>query len=470
MRRDTFGLVTHSGSATFVLTLLALSLSSCTDSQSVRCSSGLFCPAGWRCSGNGEACILDSCGDGITQDHEACDDGNTLSGDGCNSTCSSNESCGNGFKDPGEVCDDNNTLSGDGCSSDCRSDETCGNGYRDLAKGEVCDDGNEIEGDKCSQNCRSDETCGNGFKDPGETCDDGNNDNGDGCSADCKVAGTGCGNGQIEANEECDDGNHNDHDDCLNDSCQLARCGDGITAHDASRREECDDGGETASCDLDCTWSKCGDGIVNGAAGEQCDNGAPDRDTAQCTKECRISYCGDGYHNTAAGEACDDGNGDYCGTCKSTCREARPAAHARGSIEAVPSNTLSSGESFTLYDGMYGARPVTFEFQAQPWLTTHIKIEGTAPAMANAIQNAINSYGPLQIRAAIDPVRNTRVLLTHVYPSSYGNHTISKRVSNASFKVEGMSDGNAGDCLPGVGCKSTEDCAPGLTCTDKICQ
>jgi len=41
-------------------------------------------------------------------------------------------SCGDGVIDPGEVCDDGNVTDGDGCSADCHSDETCGNGIIDL--------------------------------------------------------------------------------------------------------------------------------------------------------------------------------------------------------------------------------------------------------------------------------------------------------------------------------------------------
>ena len=49
------------------------------------------------------------------------------------------EACGDGVRQPGEVCDDGNTVSGDGCNATCTSDETCGNGFRD--RGEECDDG-----------------------------------------------------------------------------------------------------------------------------------------------------------------------------------------------------------------------------------------------------------------------------------------------------------------------------------------
>jgi cysteine-rich repeat protein len=58
--------------------------------------------------------------------------------------------CGNGFLDVDEACDDGNTIDGDGCSADCLSDETCGNGYVDTALGEQCDDGNGVDWDGCT--------------------------------------------------------------------------------------------------------------------------------------------------------------------------------------------------------------------------------------------------------------------------------------------------------------------------------
>jgi cysteine-rich repeat protein len=66
------------------------------------------------------ACRLASCGNGTPDPGEVCDDGNIVSGDGCNSTCTSQETCGNGVADlPAEQCDDGNTVNGDGCSSTC---------------------------------------------------------------------------------------------------------------------------------------------------------------------------------------------------------------------------------------------------------------------------------------------------------------------------------------------------------------
>jgi cysteine-rich repeat protein len=46
-------------------------------------------------------------------------------------------------------------------------------------------------------------------------------------------------------------------------------CGNGIV----ESWEECDDTGESAICDTDCTIAECGDGTLNTTAGEECDDG-----------------------------------------------------------------------------------------------------------------------------------------------------------------------------------------------------
>ncbi len=97
--------------------------------------------------------------------------------------------CGNGILESGEECDDGNTVSGDGCSSTCTLESpvpVCGNGI--VEGGEECDDGNTISGDGCSASCTIEPppaVCGNGILEPGEQCDDGNLEAGDGCSAHC---------------------------------------------------------------------------------------------------------------------------------------------------------------------------------------------------------------------------------------------------------------------------------------------
>lgn len=128
----------------------------------------------------------------------------------------------------GEACDDGNTASGDGCSATCTSDETCGNNVRDPD--ESCDDGNAIAGDGCSR-CTVDPYCGDGELDPGEGCDDGNNTNFDGCNIKCAVEAT-CGDGVVNTAEECDDGNLASGDGC-SVSC-LDECYPGSVTYDAT--------------------------------------------------------------------------------------------------------------------------------------------------------------------------------------------------------------------------------------------
>lgn len=67
----------------------------------------------------------------------------------CQGTCP--DSNGDGYLDPEEACDDGNTISGDGCSSDCLTIEP---GYECPTNGTAC---NLI--------------CGNNNLDPGEECD-----------------------------------------------------------------------------------------------------------------------------------------------------------------------------------------------------------------------------------------------------------------------------------------------------------
>ena len=54
--------------------------------------------------------------------------------------------CGDGVQNPGEACDDANAVDGDGCDSNCTL-TACGNGI--VTAGEQCDDGNLAAGDSC---------------------------------------------------------------------------------------------------------------------------------------------------------------------------------------------------------------------------------------------------------------------------------------------------------------------------------
>lgn len=78
-----------------------------------------------------------TCGDGVVEGAETCDDGNALAGDGCSATCAleagwtcatpgqpCTTTCGDGVKAGSEACDDGNLVSHDGCSSTCTA-EVC---------------------------------------------------------------------------------------------------------------------------------------------------------------------------------------------------------------------------------------------------------------------------------------------------------------------------------------------------------
>jgi hypothetical protein len=89
-----------------------------------------------------------------------------------------------------------------------------------------------------------------------------------------------CGNGILEIGESCDDAG----DTALCDAdCTPATCGDAYT--NVAFGESCDEGGETASCDVDCTVPSCGDARINVAAGEECDGNTPE--SAAC-ENCRL--------------------------------------------------------------------------------------------------------------------------------------------------------------------------------------
>jgi cysteine-rich repeat protein len=373
-------------------------------------AAGEQCDDGNQAPGDGcsPACQHEDCGNGARDPVEQCDDGNRVSGDGCRADCGSDETCGNGLVDPGERCDDGNQVSGDGCRADCGSNETCGNGIVDTAMGEACDDGNRLSGDGCSDTCQLDGACGDGVVHPGggeqcdhagesatcdtdctearcgdgmhnptageacddagqslscdadcteiecgdgvvnttagEQCDDGGQVSGDGCSEGCRLEY--CGNGAVDPGEVCDDGDQVSGDGCSADCRSDETCGNGVV--DPVMGEECDGGGESATCDSDCTLAVCGDYRLNEVAGEDCDEGPEDTASCDhdctapacgdahvnlpageecetggesrfCDGDCTFAWCGDGTPNATAGEQCDDGNDDDEDWCLTTC-------------------------------------------------------------------------------------------------------------------------------------------------------
>jgi len=216
-----------------------------------------------------------TCGDGVIERSEQCDDGNATNGDGCSRLCQIEANwncptegkpceyagtCGNGILTSNKACDDGNTKSNDGCSSDCQT----------VEPGYIC----RVPGKPCLPRC------GDGILKGFETCDDGNAANGDGCSATCKIEpgfdctgspstckATVCGNGKKEAGETCDDGNTLPYDGCASNCQSEPKCGTDTSAVGACK-------------------STCGDGILWRGI-EDCDDGNV-ADGDGCSHDCKI--------------------------------------------------------------------------------------------------------------------------------------------------------------------------------------
>lgn len=172
-----------------------------------------------------QACLSPTCGDGVIDPGEACDDANDDNQDECDITCQQTH-CGDGYlrRNSNEECDDGNLLTGDKCNAFCMV-ERCGNGY--VEPNEECDDGDgflsDIEPNACRTTCVK-PICGDGVVDTAwpleEACDDGNTETSDACVL-CQPAE--CGDGFVQAGvEECDDRNTTSGDGCEG-NCLLPR-------------------------------------------------------------------------------------------------------------------------------------------------------------------------------------------------------------------------------------------------------
>ncbi len=295
----------------------------------------------FTCTGNAECDDGQICNGAETCNAEhRCEPGENLVGDDCplgdggTGSCGFGlciaPDCGDGEVDSGEDCDDGGES--DSCNADC-TPASCGDGKPNATAGEECDDGDESF--YCNADCTG-AACGDGTINAtaGEQCDDGNLTVGDGCEPDCSFT--------CDDNADCDDGEFCNGDETCGDehvceagadrddeSCSMVGggagvcrfglcvppgCGNGVV----DDGEECDESGESADCDADCTEVSCGDGVTNSTADEVCDDGNTS-DCDGCRGDCSAveTGCNDGF--TCGAEACDDGNNDDCDGCRGDC-------------------------------------------------------------------------------------------------------------------------------------------------------
>lgn len=125
--------------------------------------------------------ILLTCGNGLIQGTEQCDDGNQIDNDFCRNSCILAR-CGDSIVQGAEQCDTGGASAT--CTSTCQNrPAACGDGY--VQGTEQCDDGNLANGDGCTSTCTT--ICGDGFRKGSEPCDDGNAVDTDSCRNNCQV-------------------------------------------------------------------------------------------------------------------------------------------------------------------------------------------------------------------------------------------------------------------------------------------
>jgi cysteine-rich repeat protein len=229
-----------------------------------------------------------SCGNGIRETGEECDDGNGTAGDGCEPdcrwTCIVNADCSDGAVCNGdEVCEAATHTCGPGepremgfvCLTEPRSiclggsclASTCGDGFVDTGGGESCEPpGVGSCSESCRQRCASDADC----EDDGNPCNGGEHCDpglGECVSVEPLDDGTRCGTGHGMI--------------CIAGNCQASICGDGFV--DPGNDEDCDDGNHEwgDGCDPDCTLSCYDDEDCH--EGRDCGYGVCDPDAHTCS-------------------------------------------------------------------------------------------------------------------------------------------------------------------------------------------
>ena len=337
------------------------------------------------------------CGDKIIQSaYEYCDDGTGPGGNingvygRCQADCQNRPRCGDGIINGGEVCDDGAALNGQygKCNLTCTGTTYCGDGVTQSSH-EVCDPGSQFfteyaikESESCTSSCVIGKYCGDSVTDSadGELCDDGAGNKplgvATGYLADCIDANGGpgkackfahyCGDGLIDGPggtgylggwEVCDDGpggNVGEYSKC-DPGCvsKAPYCGDGIRQRAncsgytpcsvyTGSNEQCDNGASnttapgtyTATCRPECTYAKCGDGVIDTAMGEECDDGVANDDAAPlaCRTNCKFPKCGDGILDP--GEQCDDSNLDNFDACTDMCQLAKCGDSIRKTVSS----------------------------------------------------------------------------------------------------------------------------------------
>ena len=407
------------------------------------CGTGMFCVAG--------NCAAPSCGDGVVEPGEECDDGNTTNGDGCDNTCKF--SCVS--TDTTRNCTPADSCAGKGTCND--TTHICAAGTP-LMNGVMCG----TMGGICKAGVCTSAACGDGVVEAPEQCDFGaGNGVGTGCEANCKFscettpsdtctttdicagtnkcasvtgpnngmgqqckAGTPPGNGTACANGG----------KCMGGICQTALCGNGTV----NSGEQCDWGTANniagSGCEPDCTFSctlspnSCPGSdpcsampkvcaTIAGPStapnnGQRCNAAATLAQCAACTggagagacenNVCKGVTCGDGSMCTSSTVACQPPGTP---TCSAMCATISPAVCGDGVIQGMEQcddgnkHDLDGCDSSCNYEVVARMTSVAISGNAAPSFCTPttnalgtMAITSTALSNVNTpLQNGINA-------------------------------------------------------------------------------
>ncbi len=244
--------------------------------------------------------------------------------------------------------------------------------------------------------------CGDGFAAGTEQCDRGNqnvpptgNTYGK-CTTQCKL-GPYCGDKTPQTPPEvCDNGLNIDaylskapvSPQCAPGCVTPTYCGDGVLQR--ANLEECDNGttnntGAYGKCQVNCKLGpRCGDSSIQGGNGETCDDGANNGSpSSSCDTLCH-KKCGNGTPDT--GEECDtgsgaSGNGSATSNCDVSCQ------FKCGNGKADPGEACDDGKN----DGNYGGCNSNCTLAPNCGDST---VQNPPEGCDNGAANMSNAYGP----------------------------------------------------------------------------
>lgn len=328
-----------------------------------------------------------TCGNGIVEPAEDCDDGNAASCDGCSVVCAA------------ETCDDGSSCTVDSChpSVGCR--------HVAVADGTACDDGRFCTvADHCqagvcagaNRDCSAlQDQCNQGVCDQTmdacvaqpanqfEPCDDALF-----CTVGERCTGGVCGGGVLRdcavLSDQCNDGICDEStDECVaRPAREGLACDDRIacTTADTCIAGKCGLPSALCGCFGNCSCiavcagvsglcvvgscnspdpacgileglpACCGNGDLD--PGEHCDlaGGNSNQPDAACRTDCSPARCGDGIIDGALGEICDDGNanaGDGCELCQIAVTHT-PTITGTPTLTATPTPTFTPSSTATI--------------------------------------------------------------------------------------------------------------------------